>query len=347
MKENKPVRFGIIGAGVAAETHARELSHVSGARVEAVFARDPAKAERFRAAYSIAKAYSDIDLFLADEAIDIVIVATPNGLHKDYALAVAAAGKHGVLEKPLETTAARATEIIDAFEQAEKRLFVIYQRRHSNAARQAKEDIEHGRLGKLVLINIIDNEYRRPEYYRNDQWRGTKDLEGGGCVITQSTHLIDLVQYVAGPISDVFAKTATLFHDIDTEDTSVATFRFANGALGTLSSSTAAFPGLRHLIVISGTAGSIIFNGEHDQIVIRQTVGDAEVIGENSGFSFRDPIDPREYPTRCHRLQLQQITDSIAAGEAQPHDREEMLWALRVSDAIYRSAAEGAEIHIG
>lgn len=344
--ETGMVRFGIIGAGVAAETHARELGKVNGARVEAVFARDATKAERFRAAFSIPKAYSDLDSFLSSEDIDVVIVATPNGLHRDYALRVAAAGKHGVVEKPLETTTERAIEIIDAFEAAGKRLFVIYQRRHSNVALQVKADIEAGKFGKLVLINIIDNEYRRPSYYQMDPWRGTHDLEGGGCVITQSTHLIDLVQFVAGPINSVFANTATLFHDIDTEDTAVAAFRFQNGALGTLSSSTAAYPGLRHLIVISGTTGSVAFNGEHDQVIFRQILNDPNSVPEYPSFSFQDPIDPRDYPTRCHQIQLQQIATSLLAGEPQPADRDEMLWALRVSDAIYRSAKEGGAVQL-
>jgi UDP-N-acetyl-2-amino-2-deoxyglucuronate dehydrogenase len=207
MTDQSQVRFGIIGAGVAAETHARELARVGGARLEAVFARDNGKAERFRSAFDVPKAYSDLDRFLADTCIDAVIVATPNGLHRDYAMAVCAAGKHVIVEKPLEINTERAQAIVSACKRAGTRLFVIYQRRYSQAARKAKEDIAAGRLGKIVLVNIVDNEFRKPEYYQKDYWRGTKDLEGGGCIITQSTHLIDLVQYLAGPIASVFAYT--------------------------------------------------------------------------------------------------------------------------------------------
>jgi len=344
MTDQRQVRFGIIGAGVAAETHARELARVVGARLEAVFARDDGKAERFRSAFDVPKAYSDLDRFLADTCIDAVIVATPNGLHRDYALAVCAAGKHVIVEKPLEINTERAQAIICACKRAGTRLFVIYQRRYSQAARKAKEDIAAGRLGKIILVNIVDNEFRKPEYYQKDYWRGTKELEGGGCLITQSTHLIDLVQYLTGPIASVFAYTATALHAIETEDTAVAVFKFANGALGTLSSSTAAYPGLRHMVTICGTEGSIIFNGEHDQIIFRASQHDDDLIDYHGEFSFADPVDPRAYPTTGQRIQLQKITDALmTADQAGEVDEPQMLRALQVSDALYRSAAQGAQ----
>jgi UDP-N-acetyl-2-amino-2-deoxyglucuronate dehydrogenase len=341
------IRFGIIGAGVAAETHARELRHVPGASLQAVFARNAEKAERFRSTFSIPSAYSDLEPFLRDRTIDIVIVATPNGLHRDYALSVAAAGKHVVVEKPLEMSVPRAEDIILACKNAGRRLFVIYQRRHAEATQQARLDILNGKLGKIILINIIDNQFRHPRYYSESHWRGTREQEGGGCIITQSTHLIDLAQYLLGPIVSVFAYTQTALHSIETEDSAVAVFKFANGAFGTLSSSTAAYPGLRHLITISGTEGSIIINGEHDQIVFRASAHDANFIDYHAGFSFLDPIDPRNYPTFGQRAQLQQIVASLNnTGLRSEPDEYELLQALYVSDALYRSAAEGRSVTI-
>jgi UDP-N-acetyl-2-amino-2-deoxyglucuronate dehydrogenase len=340
------IRFGLIGAGVASETHARELACVEGASLEAVFARDEQKAAAFSAAFSIPRHYSDISEFLADPAIDAVIITTPNGLHLDYAVAAAEARKHVVVEKPLEITEDRAKRIIAACRSAGTGLFIIYQRRHSNAARQAMLDIQSGKLGRIVLVNIIDNQYRNPGYYQKDAWRGTKAIEGGGCVMTQSTHLIDLAQYLVGPIRSVFARTDTVYHDIETEDVAAAVFEFAGGALGTFSSSTAAYPGQRHLLTISGTAGSIIINGEHDQIVFRHTKDDATSAAIPADFSFADPTNPRDYPTDGQRAQLRAIVGTLLRGTAPESSDEDLLMAARVTDAIYKSSAESRLIEV-
>lgn len=344
---NSPtIRFGLIGAGVASETHARELRRVAGASLEAVFARDQTKAATFSAAFSVPRCYSDISQFLADSEIDVVIITTPNGLHLDYAIASARAGKHVIVEKPLEITEDRASRIIAACRNAGTRLFVIYQRRYSAAAQQALSDIRNGRLGRVILVNIVDNQYRSPAYYQKDAWRGTKSIEGGGCVMTQSTHLIDLAQYLVGPIRSVFALVGTAYHEIETEDVAVAVFEFAGGAIGTLSSSTAAFPGQRHLLTISGTEGSIIINGEHDEIVFRRTKHDAAVSNIPETFSFADPIEPRDYPTDGQRMQLQAIVKTLLEPHAPTTDDGEALMAVRVIDAIYKSSAERRLVEI-
>ncbi|MCC7483074.1 MAG: Gfo/Idh/MocA family oxidoreductase [Hyphomicrobiales bacterium] len=335
----------MIGAGLAAETHARELAAVEGAELYAVFARDREKVEKFRATFPARKTFSDYGLFLSDPAIDAVIVATPNGLHLDYAIAAAKAGKDVVVEKPLEKNAQRASEIVDACRASGVRLFVIYQMRFSKAAIKAKNDIVTGKLGRIILFNVVDNEYRTPEYYARDAWRGTREFEGGGCLITQTTHLLDLIQHLAGPVASVFAQTATAVHAIETEDVAVATVRFANGALGTISSSTAAFPGHRHLVTIIGTAGSISFNSEHDQIVFRRSKHDDEKIDVPAEFSLGDPSEPRDYPTLRQRLQLQRISDVIA-GKAEDGEDGNPLAAVHLLDAIYLSAREGREVAI-
>lgn len=335
----------MIGAGMAAETHARELAAVEGAELHAVLARDAPKAERFRSRYSASKAYDNLDLFLSDPDIDAVIIATPNGLHRDFAIAVAKAGKHVVVEKPLEITTGRARDIIDACRASGVCLFVIYQMRFAKAAMKAKIDIDTGKLGRIILVNVVDNEYRTPEYYARDYWRGTRQFEGGGCLITQTTHLLDLMQHLVGPVASVFAQTATAFHTIETEDVAVATLRFANGALGTVSSSTAAYPAHRHLVTIMGTDGSISFNGEHDQIVFRKSRHDDEVIDVPDDFSFADPAEPRAFPTVRQRSQLQDISNAIA-GHVLAAQSENYLQTVNFLDAIYRSAREGREVAV-
>lgn len=340
------VRFGLVGTGVAGETHARELKRVEGARLEAVLGRDATRTSAFAARLDIPRSFARYIDLLADPAIDAVIIATPNGQHLDYAVQAARAGKHVVVEKPLEITEQRAQTIVDACREAGRRLFVIYQRRYSQAARQALSDIDAGRLGDIVLVNIVDNEFRTPSYYARDAWRGTWAEEGGGCVMTQSTHMLDLAQHLVGPIVRVFAQTRTAYHAIETEDVAVAALTFACGALGTFSSSTAAFPGQRHLLMISGTRGSIILNAEHDQIVFRRTVEDATATAIPPDFSFADPTEPRDYPTEGQRRQLQAIVDEIRGVGSLAVSNEPGLWATRVIDAIYHSAREGRSIDI-
>lgn len=341
MATGAPVRFGLIGTGLAAQTHARELAYVERAVLQAVFARDGEKAERFRAACDARRAYSDLDQFLSAPDLDAVIVATPNGLHRDLAVAAARAGKHVVVEKPLEITTERGRDIVEACRAARVHLFVIYQMRFSQAARKARQDIETGKLGRVILVNVVDNEFRTPAYYAGDDWRGTREFEGGGCLMTQSTHLLDLVRHLVGPVVSAFAYTATALHAIETEDVAVATLRFADGALGTVSSSTAAYPAHRHLVSIIGTEGCIVFNGEHDQVVFRRSKHDGEAVDMPPGFSFADPVDPKAFPTLRQRRQLQEITDAILSADVTPEDH---LSTLHLLDAIYRSAEEGREV---
>lgn len=331
-----PVRFGIIGAGVAAETHARELAAIDNARLAAVYARSEQKAAAFAAAFSVPKHFSSLAHFLTDPELDAIIITSPNALHLEHALASASAGKHVIVEKPLEITRNRADRIVEACQRAGVSLFVIYQRVYSSSVQQARADILAGKLGNVFMVNLIDNQYRAPAYYQNDAWRGTRQFEGGGCVITQSTHLIDLAQYLLGPVSSLYASTATVMHNIETEDAAVAILHFAGGVLGTLSSSTAAYPGLRHLIIINGTQGSLIINGEYDQILFRQTRDEGVTHAAPQNFTFADTQNPRDYPTQGQRRQLQAITDRLAQGEVNIDERA--LLSVSVVEGIYRSA---------
>lgn len=340
------IRFGLVGAGVAAATHAREIRRTDGGSIVAVQARDGGRARDFARLHAIAAAYDRLPDLLRHPELDAVIITTPNGLHLDAAVAAAEAGKHVVVEKPLEIDEARARRIAEACRANGVGLNVIYQRRHSTAAATALDDISSGRLGKVILVNIIDNQFRHPGYYSGAAWRGTRAIEGGGCVITQATHLIDLAQYLAGPIADVSAMTGTMLHAIETEDVAVAAFRFRSGALGTFSSSTAAWPGQRHLLIVSGTRGSIIINGEHDQIVFRAVAGDPPASGIPAGFSFADPTDPRDYPTEGQRRQLQAIIDRLRTGTADDDAIADAIRDVRVVDAIYRSHATATTISL-
>jgi UDP-N-acetyl-2-amino-2-deoxyglucuronate dehydrogenase len=340
------VRFAVIGTGLAAAAHAKELAHVTGARFAAVYARDCAKAEQFRARFQASKAYSSREELLDDSEIDAVIIGTPNALHREFAIAAAEAKKHVVVEKPLEITSARGRDIIDACNRHGVSLFVIYQMRYAEATAMLKEAIDDGALGKVILVNVLDNKYRTPGYYAKDYWRGTREFEGGGCLITQTTHVLDLIQYLVGPVESAFAHVKTSVHDIETEDLAVATLKFRGGALGVLSSTTAVFPAQRHIVTVMGTNGTISINAEHDQVILRNIREGGTCIDAPGGFAFRDSVEPVSFPTLRHRKQLQAITDRIRAGRVSNDTEAEYLQALYLTDAIYRSAAEGREVSL-
>ncbi|WP_068298603.1 Gfo/Idh/MocA family protein [Pararhodobacter sp. CCB-MM2] len=347
------IRYGLIGTGTAAGTHARELAAVPDARLVAVQARDPARATEFVARHAALhpglRVCETLQDLVAAPDVDAVIITTPNAAHLEPALAAAAAGKHVVLEKPIEVTPERAQAIVDACAAAGVRLFLVYQRRHAEATERARADLAAGHYGDVVLVNIVDNEYRTPAYYADNSWRGRRASEGGGCVTTQSTHMLDLAQYLLGPITAVTALCRTRFHAIETEDTAAALLEFASGAIGTFSSSTAAYPGQRHLVTISGTRGSIVFNAEHDQITLRCTQDDAanDITALPDGFSFRDPVEPRDYPTHAHRRLLEGITAELLGGPVSPAATGDPMAALRVIEALYASAAQGCRVALG
>jgi UDP-N-acetyl-2-amino-2-deoxyglucuronate dehydrogenase len=338
------ISFALAGLGMGGATHARELAEVEGAHLSAVYGRDEDKAREFARAFGVPKAYSRLEDLLADPDIDVVSVLTPNGLHGEFAVAAARAGKHVVVEKPLEITVARALEIIEACEENGVTLGVVFQMRFGESATRLKHAIGQGRMGRLMIADAFDKEGRPPEYYSRDHWRGTRALEGGGSLITQSIHVIDLLQWLAGPIESVYAKTRTHRHEIETEDYVCAVATFRNGATGVIESSTAVKPALRSRVEIHGTEGSAIINGEWDETYLWH-VGD-EKIDAHPGFRFTDTEDPRTMPENRHRLVFADVVAAIRDQRSPRVTGREALMSLAVCEAIYRSADSGREVSV-
>ena len=337
--------YGLVGLGMGGETHARELAKCRGARLAAVYGRDENKAKVFAKKFNVPRTCSRFEALLEDPELDVVNVATPNGLHRDFAIEAANAGKHVVVEKPLEISLARAIEIVEACERNEVILGVIFQMRFGDSATRLKRAIDEGRLGRLLVADAIDKEYRRPEYYARDCWRGTRELEGGGCLTTQSIHVIDLLQWMAGPVESVYAKTRTAFHKIETEDYGVAIVTFSSGALGVIESSTAVKPSMKSRVEIHGTQGSAIINGEWDQIFL-WNVGDDERIDASGDFGFTDIDDPRGMPEDRHGLLFADINAAIREGRPPQMTGREALKSVAIAEAIYTSAESGKEVSV-
>jgi UDP-N-acetyl-2-amino-2-deoxyglucuronate dehydrogenase len=338
--------FGLVGLGMGGETHARELAKVEGAQLTAVYGRSEDKANAFAQRFGVPNVYSRFEDLLEDTEIDVVNVVTPNALHGEFAIKAARAGKHVVVEKPLEITVAKALEIVEACEESGVILGGIFQMRFGESATRLKHAIDEGRLGRLIIADAFDKEGRPPEYYSRDYWRGTKKLEGGGSLITQSIHVIDLLHWLAGPVESVYAKKRTARHDIETEDYVAAVATFSNGATGLIESSTAVTPSLKSRVEIHGTEGSAIINGEWDETHLWCVEGD-DKIDAPSGFRFTDTDDPRALPEERHGKVFADIVASIKENRPPRVSGREALFSVAICEAIYRSADSGREVSVG
>lgn len=341
---NRPFGFGIVGCGMIAEFHTRAINDLPNANVVAAFSRNPKNGEKIR---EIAKQgceiYSDYTNFLAHPGLDVVCVCTPSGAHLEPAVAAAQAGKHVVVEKPLEINLQRCDAIIQACEKAGVRLCAIFPSRFSPANLQLKAAIDSGRFGKLTLGDTYVKWWRTQEYYDSGGWRGTWDLDGGGALMNQAIHNVDLITWLMGDVAEITALTATLAHDrIEVEDTAVAALRFKNGALGVIEAATSAYPGLLKRTEIHGADGSA--RVEQDDITLwnfRSETDDdkriaAEIQGRSAGNSGAS--DPRGISHAGHRDQLADFLHSIETSTAAKVDGREGRKAVEIIRAIYLSA---------
>ena len=254
--------FGIIGCGMIAGFHARALAEIRGAKLIGCYDAVEAAAERL-AVEQGCRVYAEIDDLLADSKIDVVTICTPSGAHMEPALAAAAAGKHVIVEKPLEITLRRCDRIIEACRKHRVLLSTIFPSRFHASSLALKKAVDQKRFGKLTMGDAYVKWFRTQEYYDSGAWRGTWKLDGGGALMNQAIHSVDLLTWLMGPVVEIRAQTATLAHRrIDVEDTAVATLKFKSGALGVLEATTAAWPGYLKRIEIHGSEGSAVLEEE-------------------------------------------------------------------------------------
>ena len=342
--------FGFVGCGMIAEFHTRAIHEIEGARVVAAFDKFQASAVKIaRLAGGDCQVYDDIDTMLANPEVDVVCVCTPSGAHMEPAVRAANAGKHVVVEKPLEITLPRCDAILDACNAAGVRLCTIFPSRFSTANRALKQAIDEGRFGRLTLGDTQVKWWRTQEYYDSGGWRGTWKLDGGGALMNQAIHNVDLLQWMMGDVYTIMAQTALLVHDrIEVEDTAVATVRFKNGALGVIEAATSAYPGLLKRIEIHGEHGSARI--EQDDVTLWSFAAEAEgdaaiheamkaVTGFNAGAS-----DPRGITHEGHRVQLADFLHAIDTGGEPFVDGRQGRKAVEIIRAIYHSAKTGQAV---
>jgi len=241
--ESKNFGFGIVGAGMISHFHAKAIAEIKNARVLGIFSINKIKSDQFASQHSCT-AYDTLKEMLSQPEIDIVCICTPSGIHLEPAVASIEAGKHCLIEKPLEITIERCDKIIEAAQKAGVKTGVIFPSRFYEASRQLKKSIDQKRFGDLVLGDAYVKWSRSAEYYQSGKWRGSWKYDGGGALMNQGIHSVDLLQWYMGPVESVQSVSANIRHkDIEVEDTIVSTIKFKNGALGTIECSTGVFPG--------------------------------------------------------------------------------------------------------
>jgi len=307
------VRIGIIGAGGISDTHVRAARSIDGVSVVAVYG---ANAQRVAALAESAGAvaYSDLDAFL-DHPMDMVAIGSPSGLHADQAIAAVRRGLHVLVEKPLDISTTKVDSLLNEAERAGVSVGVFFQDRMQPELVALKARLDAGDIGTPLFGLGQVRWYRPPEYYGTSRWRGTWALDGGGALMNQGIHTLDLLVWLLGPITRVTGRTATRLHKIEVEDTAAGLLEFASGALGIIEATTAAFPGFPRRLEITGTKGSLVYEDPPRPAV----VGDATP----------------------HRRVLEDFIDAVRTGRKPAADGSEGRRSVAVIEAIYRSAKSG------
>ena len=351
-RQDMAIGFGIVGTGMIANYHAAAIQEVSktlNVRLCGVLSRSEESGQAFAAKHNIPTYTTNPDKFFSDDDIHVVCIATPSGAHLESALQAISAGRHLIVEKPLEITEDRVDCMLNAADKAGVKVGAILQARFSKGARAVKQAIESGRFGQIVSCSAYVKWYRSPEYYKGS-WKGTLDLDGGGAVMNQAIHAVDLLQWFCGMPAEVYAQTTRRVHEsIEAEDTASAVFRYKDGSFGVLEATTAAFPGWERRIEVCGSQGSAVI--EDDRIVrwdFRVTRDeDTELINtfakdrSSSGAS-----SPNQIPITGHIKHIEDMAIALATGRPLEINGAEARKTVQLVRAIYRSAATHAPVPV-
>ncbi|MBK1831650.1 Gfo/Idh/MocA family oxidoreductase [Verrucomicrobiaceae bacterium R5-34] len=338
------MKFGIIGAGMIGRFHAKAITDMDGGSLHSVFDLNQERAEALASDFG-AKAYSDMDAFLADSDLEIVTVGTPSGAHLDPTLAALNAGKHAIVEKPLEVTLERIDQLIAAAKENGKTLAAVLNRRFHPGMKAFKKAADEGRFGTLASASAYIKWYRDQAYYDSAGWRGTWALDGGGALMNQSIHTVDALIHLAGPVKSVQANTVCLAHErIEVEDHCVAVLEFENGARGVIEASTCCWSKDGHpaRVQLSGTEGSVFLADESFESwdFMEEKPEDAEIKetlmkGQEAGLGANDPTAINTYQ---HQRNFEEVVQAIAEGREPTTSSAEARKPVAVITAIYESA---------
>lgn len=362
----KPVRFGIVGCGAIGPTHAGALKQLENAEIMAVADVIPARAKAMAEKFGVGKIYPSDEVLLQDATIDAVIFATPSGMHADQAVRAMKAGKHVVVEKPMDVSLDACDRMIAAERETGKKLAVISQHRWDHASIFVKDAITTGKLGKLILVDMTVKWWRTQQYYDSGDWRGTYKWDGGGALMNQGVHTVDLMQWLAGPVESIYARCTMAGHErIEVEDVAVATLKFKNGAVGNLLATTAAYNGQTARLDLYGSEGTAIIDG--DRLAMFRLKDGTEVTAEGASrhaisvamggtASVKDETaqrlgsaaekDPGAVWGDAHREQLRDFIRAIQTDSKPLIHGSEGRRPVEIILAVYESARTGREVRL-
>ena len=330
------IHIGLIGGGNSTETHARAARAIPEVEIAAIYGTNASKVAALCREHG-GKPYQDFEEFLSHRPMDLVAIGSPSGLHATHGIAAAQRGLHVLTEKPIEITTRRADLLIDAAERSGVKLGVMFQDRLKPGIRQLQQWIGTGVIGKPLLVDARVKWYRPPEYYGQSRWRGTLALDGGGALINQAVHTIDLLLWLLGDVVRVQSRTATALHAIETEDTALAILEFSSGALGVLQATTAAYPGYPRRLEVTGSEGTVIL--EQDRILAAHL--------RNAPAGFVEGLAPDENQSassavvsdfRGHQALLEDFIRAIQQDTAPICDGREGRRSIALVETIYRAA---------
>src|SRR5918998_119056 len=355
------LRFGILGCGVIGPHHALAIAGLQSAKLVAVADVVPELAQELADEHGCS-AYPGLEEMLSGVDLDAVCVCTPSGMHAEGAIAALEAGKHVVIEKPVDVTLEAADRLIEAQRTTGKGVAVVSQHRFDAATQAVHEALDRGRFGRLTSGSAEVRWWRSQSYYDSGGWRGTWELDGGGVLVNQAIHSIDLLQWLMGEVVEVTAHTGLLAHErIEVEDTAVAILKFEGGALGTILATTAAFPGLTTRIAVHGDRGSAII--DDDILSYFHAAGEGqegEAYGAGGGENQAEQVmeqygeaatgagagaDPGRL-SMAHREQIQDFVEALREAREPLVNLEEGRKPLAIIQGIYASARTGGPVRI-
>ncbi|OGS22396.1 MAG: hypothetical protein A2252_02300 [Elusimicrobia bacterium RIFOXYA2_FULL_39_19] len=335
------VGVGLIGVGSIGGTHAKEIKAIKEAELIAVADYDKEKVKDFAEKFGIENYYTDYKELLRRSDIEIVNICTPSSTHSNIAIDAANHKKHVITEKPIDITLENADKMIEACKKNDVKLSIIFQLRFADDCIRAKNMIDEGRLGKIILADLYMKFYRPLDYYKKSNWKGTKKGDGGGALMNQGIHGIDLLQWLIGSVKSIQGLTGALRHDIEVEDTAVALLEFKNGAFGVIEGTTSVYPDLSQKIEIHGTNGTLILKG-----------------GEWPTIEFCEFLDKKEvcelkkYPSEdemwgvAHRSQIMDMISAVRENREPIINGLEGRKSLEIVLGIYKSSERGRMVEL-
>lgn len=325
----KSVKFGILGCGMIANIHADAIKNIKNVELVGVADNYVEFAQKFASKHGV-KAFESYEQML-DSDIDVVCICTPSFLHADNAIDALNSGKHVVVEKPMSLTVEGADRVAEASKESGKLVTVISQLRFSEDVIRLKECVESGAFGKISLCTLTMKYYRSKEYFASSNWKGTLKFDGGGALMNQGIHGVDLMQYVMGGVKSVSGKIGTLCHSVEVEDTAVATVEFISGALGVIVASTCAYPGFDRKLEIHGEKGyAVLTENNLEKLMIDGKEVELKAFAKSNTAS-----DPTAVASAMHQKQIENLLLAIEGKAKVLVDCSEGKKAVKIITDIY------------